>query len=1408
MQRSLRLVRAVRLAVLFALLFAARPSGAAGPIDPKLVPEPLKPWTEWVLHGKEASLCPTFNGAAELQRCIWPSRLELVLDEKGGHFSQGFQIDAKAWVPLPGDEKRWPQDVKIGAARAVVTSQHGVPSVELDRGAYVVTGSFAWDSPPESLQVPPETGLLSLKLRGAAIEAPNRDANGIVWLQKTSSKEEGEKLELVVHRKVQDDIPLLLTTRIELNVAGKNREVLLGKSLPPGFVPMSLDTQLPARVEPDSRLRVQVRPGTWTIVLVARSEAVVSALKRSAPEGPWREGEEVWVFEAKNDLRLVTVEGVSAIDPQQTTLTADWKRLPAYPMKVGDTLSLIEKRRGDADPPPNQLALARTLWLDFAGGGYTVSDTLTGTLNRDSRLEMAPPTTLGRVAIHGQNQFITHLADPKQTGVEVRQGELNVSADSRIVGDISDIPAVGWKHDFHQVSGVLHLPPGWRLFYASGVDDVPHTWVRHWSLFELFLGLIIALAIGRLYGVKWGAVALVMLALTFPEDDAPKWTWLLVLAPEALIRVLPVGKAQQVFKVARMAALIVITLVTIPFLVAHVRVGLYPALENPDAVMGTESDTSSSTVSGFMDMTKNVNTPSAAEAPVPVSPPVQSDEKKKDNDKEESEGDKGGKAGSYAKRPSLPAGSATSIDLFRSASREINAQVYDPNAIVQTGPGLPRWQWTSIDLHWSGPVESGQRLKLRLLSPADNLVLAFLRAALLVLVLLRLFPWIDRFLPESWRRIPSAAAAVTTLLVLAVWPASARAQYPDKPMLDELESRLLAKPACSPTCASSPRLLIEARSKTLRMRMEVDASATTAVPLPGGSTQWAPSSVLLDDKPAQALLRTTDGKLWIELAAGSHQVIAEGPMPERESVQLALHLKPHRVEATTEGWTVEGLHEDGLADDNVQFTRIRAATGAPASALLPGALPAFVRIERTLILGLNWQVETRVVRVTPTGAAVVLEVPLLAGESVTTADIRVVSGKALVNMGPQAQDVSWRSVLEQKSPIRLVAPKSIAAAEVWRVDVGPIWHAVFSGIPFVHTQPTGGTRIPEWRPWPGEQAAVEVTRPDGTPGQTLTVDRSVYEIRPGLRATDATLTLTIRASRGLEHTVTLPENAVLESISINGATQPIRQEGRKVVLPIVPGPQTVRLGWRETPGIATYFRSSDVDLGTPSVNASTQIAGLGSRWILFLGGPRVGPVVLFWSLLLVLLLVSAALGKVKWVPLRTWQWMLLALGISQIPIVAAAVVVGWLLVLGWRRERPTVAWGIFGFNLRQIVIVGWTLAALTILGVAIHQGLLGAPEMQIRGNGGSSESLTWFSDRSDGTLPAAWMISVPILVYRGAMLLWALWVALAVLRWLKFGWTAFTTEGAWKRRPPRPVIYGPPPGAAAPPPMAPPPPPV
>src|SRR5207247_10857154 len=275
---------------------------------------------------------------------------------------------------------------------------------------------------------------------------------------------------------------------------------------------------------------------------------------------------------------------------------------------------------------------------------------------------------------------------------------------------------------------------------------------------------------------------------------------------------------------------------------------------------------------------------------------------------------------------------------------------------------------------------------------------------------------------------------------------------------------------------------------------------------------------------------------------GTQQVLLEGPLPDVDRVEMPLPLKPRRVGAGAEWWTVEGLHEDGLADDNLEIVRVGERTEGAREGLQPAPLPPFVLVERFLSLGLSPRVDTRVSRVTPLGSAVVLEVPLIPGESVATPDVRVQGGKALISMGPRVSEVSWHSILDQTASLVLRAPEAVAWTEIWRLDASPICHVEVEGIPVVHRPAETSPRLREWHPWPGENVTITIVRPAAGPGPTLTVDQAVLAMSPGLPARDTTRTLEMRASRGGEPALDLPEGAELQSVATNGRIQPIRPE--------------------------------------------------------------------------------------------------------------------------------------------------------------------------------------------------------------------------------------------------------------------------
>ena len=180
-------------------------------------------------------------------------------------------------------------------------------------------------------------------------------------------------------------------------------------------------------------------------------------------------------------------------------------------------------------------------------------------------------------------------------------------------------------------------------------------------------------------------------------------------------------------------------------------------------------------------------------------------------------------------------------------------------------------------------------------------------------------------------------------------------------------------------------------------------------------------------------------------------------------------------------------------------------------------------------------------------------------------------------------------------------------------------------------------------------------------------------------------------------------------------------------MPLLPGSQRVVIKWREPRGIGLRYVSPEVELGAPNVNAEIpsqprQRSLDPPHWRT---APRPGGAVL----------EPARRGpadragarRVQLVPLRTVHWLLLGIGLTQVPLTASAIFVGWLLVLGWRARAPELPriW----FNLRQLILLGWTMAALVVLVTAIHGGLLGRPEMQIAGNNSFDHDLKWFSDR-------------------------------------------------------------------------------
>lgn len=1335
---------------LIGLMLVALSSFAAH-AGPYVSPD-LADWVPWVLEKHPEQTCP-FQAAGEARLCDAPSLLRLTLDQQGGTFELQGHAFTQGWVGLPGDAFHWPQDVRLGGQPVSTGAHDAMPAVWLPQGAYSLTGRFTWSRLPDIFHIPQQTALIDLRINGKSQPHVGRPQADRIWVGRQAAEASGaeaDRLSLSVYRKIIDAVPMEVTTVYRLEVSGRQREVQLPAPLLEGFTPTRTDSPLPMRLDRDGTFQLQVRPGVWDVTVSGRSKAELTRLSAPAfADAQYWPESEIWVFEARPEMRLVELAGAPSIDPTQVPLPAGWGAMPTYRMTPGTELVFDIKRRGDPEPEANQLNLAREVWLDFDGRGYTVRDQISGTVAQGWRLDALESNHIGYLALNGTPQLITRMSEESPAGVELRHGTVRLAAESRIENDGSGLAAVGWDHPFQSVKTQLRIPPGWKVFSISGVDNVPGSWVQRWTLFDLFLVLVTTVAAARMWGVLWGAVFLVTLTLLWHEAGAPQWTWINLIVVIALLRVVgDVKRLKRSLQIYQAITAVALVLLLIPFSVDQIRTSFYPQLQRPhQPIQGYEP------------------------APMPEAPPLP-----------QTEMDEAMSADRPALRQELK-GRAKSLEGVLSSSIPYSYELdrVDPQAKLQTGPGLPQWQWDSVHLSWNGPVQPEQTVGIVYLTPAVNSLLNWLRVALSLLLAWHL---LRGMIPMKPQALLSALIPFLLLPVMLSHSAPAAADYPPADLLNELEQRLLQPPKCLPDCAAIPRARLSvADNDVLQLRLDVHVSETVGIPLPGRAGHWEPNLVTVDGQ-MPPLTRAAEGTLYATLQPGIHSLVMQGGVSGANAVQLHFPLVPKRLEVNAEGWDITGFREPGVPGQQMHLTRLKP-DDAREAAWEPVTVPPFVVLSRTLSLGLDWEVEHQVVRVTPVGKSVALRVPLLPGESVLTEGVQIRNGFAEVNLGPNQSSFQWRSRLEKNSPLELRAADHDAWTEVWRFAVSPVWHVEYDGIAPVHHTDRSSRWLPTWHPWPGETVTAVIQRPEGIPGPTATIQSASLSFTPGKRASDAQLQLSIRSSQGSKHRVLIQEDAALLSVTVDGQAQPIRQEGREVLVPLHPGAQSIDIKWRSSDSVTTRTRSPDIDPGGPLVNASIQMILGYDRWILWTDGPAMGPAVLFWGVIIVIVLVAFVLGRVHLTPLKTWQWALLGIGLSQVPLPFALVVVAWFFVMAYR-GRGTVPAKPLEFNLMQVGLAIMTLFAIGAVLAAVQNGLLGMPDMWILGNDSGAYLFNWYQDRWQDGYPQASVISVPLIVYRLLMLAWALWLAFASVNWLRWGWQQYSNGGLYRPRATKP----------------------
>jgi hypothetical protein len=1372
-------------------------SAPAVSFSQQAIPPGLRDWQGWVLAGEEFRRCPFLATAISDQqpiarerfRCAWPDKLTLAVDARGGSFTQRWQVYAQAWVTLPGDIENWPRDVRLNGADAPVVERQGRPALRLAVGNHTLSGRFAWSVRPESLPLPASTAIVELSVDGQRVAQPERP-DGAVWLGKRRAAEQPAAMEVQVYRLVNDDIPTYLTTRIRLNVAGDAREEMLARVLPDDFVPVSLVGALPARLERDGRLRVQVRPGSHVIELRARAATVANAFVRpDASNGKWAR-EEIWSFAADDPLRVAAAEGADGIDPVQANVPDDWRQYPAFRLDAASKLTITERSRGLANADDNRLSLERDLWLDFDHDGFTAVDQITGLMRRDWRLDMHAPFALAS-ARQAEHQLLVTAGRDGAAGLELREPRLQLTTVARRENGSGSMPATGWDSRFDRVVGKLHLPAGHRLIAAVGADAAPQSWWERWGLWNVFGVMLIVVFVYWTAGVIPAAIGAVALVLMYQEAPAYLWLWGNLLAALAVARAAPEGRFRRIARGWRTASFVVMALALLPFLVLQFRYALYPQLapgevatsytpeenENPYGLEALWSDGP-----GIVGLVA----PSKEPAPAPPPPPP---------------------IEASIAQESLPSRMAVEDAASAPASSGLNvAQVvqrYAAGTVLQAGPGVPSWSFASYNYYWTGPVEAADRVRFVYLGPASLFVWRLLGiAGLLALFLcLAALSFDTKWKLPGRSRLASAGGAgapgVTAVAVLVLALASATpvraagdVPAPGGDLLEQLKSRLIAPPACAPSCAGIQSAQVAVEGDRLSVSLRVSALADLAVALPHARDRWQLDEVSVDSRAAPAIGREGDATLWVPLTAGAHLVRLSGRLAAAESIQLVFPEKPRVIEARATGWVVSGVNEGRLVSGSLELVRERGAQRAGAVLEAGTEFPAFVRVQRTFNLDLDWTVDTRVVRIAPDRAAVSVEIPLVAGESVLTPGVEVHAGKtALVGLAPGELHVDWHSGLARAESLELALPAGVPRAEEWSFVVNPQWHVAFEGFPPVlPAEVDAPLWVFRFIPRPGESLKVAITRPRAVTGTTLAIDSVTQQVIVGRRSANTRLAFTARSTQGGRHVIGLPADARVTSVKLDDQPQQLRPEKGELPLSLMPGTHSIEIQWERKQAAGWRTHPPAVDLRSPASNIEFSISLPESRWPLFVWGPGIGPAVLYWGELLLFIGVAWLLGRWPGSPLRFTEWLLLGLGLSTQSWGVFMFTAAWLLVMRrretWTPAAESPAWR---FNVVQVLLAVFTVLVVSALVFSgIRNGLLAAPDMGIAFHDYySSDYLRWFHDQSDGVIAAPTVISAPMWVYRALFFAWAGWMAFALVGWLKWAFTAWKSGGLWKGGSPR-----------------------
>jgi len=624
---------------------------------------------------------------------------------------------------------------------------------------------------------------------------------------------------------------------------------------------------------------------------------------------------------------------------------------------------------------------------------------------------------------------------------------------------------------------------------------------------------------------------------------------------------------------------------------------------------------------------------------------------------------------------------------------------------------------------------------------------------------------------------------LTSILLLAT--GLANAQYPSDFSLKNLEDNYIKSKVCEFSCGSFGGIILKSvnlSSKDISFEIPVSATQLTAIELPFDIRSFNWVEFTLDGKETKSIL-SAKNKILIAIPYGSHKVGITAKI-KNEQLRVELLEDPKYFENNSSvNASIKKVGNSFFFElENGELKKVEnAITDQEVSKVIFNE--RLYEINRSLFLSDKWRLTTTITPINKRDDNKVgkIEVPLLNGESPLSSDLEIKDNKVQVSLG--GGEFSWNSNIIPKEKL-IFENKDNKNLETWSVYNENNWIYSYIGInPISVSSNSKYKNITTWIMWPTEKVEVSFDLPKISPGQLTNVEKLLFKTDFNENPLKHNISFVVNSSIGGKYNIVFEDKKVeVLKIKVGEAIIYNRVRDGILSLDLLAGENNIDIQFKS--GENRIINSiPKVKFETNIKNANFNI-DISKRWVLAAGGGDFKPAILLWGLLFGLVIISYFLSKIKKLPLSMTAWVLLLFGISQLTLIASIIIIGWFLAFAYRdkllyQNIETKKLRGIGFNKVQSFLGVLSIVSILILISVVGNGLLSNPEIFVSGYNTNSNFLSWYIQSWDGVNNSPWVLSLPMTVYRGLMLMWGVWLAFSLMSWLKWMWGEYTKGGYW-----------------------------